>query len=82
MKLNPITILLISLTLGGVIGAGVGEMTRANPAGEAAIGFSANPSAPAAIVHPSYMSPHASPIAIAGDRVLPITTDRQRKWLR
>ena len=54
--------------------AGWIEQSQAQPAGEAQEGDSGPPNPPAKIGHPSFLSPHASPIAVHGGRVFVVNT--------
>ena len=54
--------------------AGWIEQSQAQPAGEAQEGDSGPPNPPAMIGHPSFLSPHASPIAVHGGRVFVVNT--------
>ena len=74
MKRICLTLGFAAFVAGFVLIVGWTAQGQAQPTGEARKGYSGPPKPPAKIGHPSFLSPHASPIAVYGERVFVVNT--------
>ncbi|MEO1843797.1 MAG: hypothetical protein ABGZ37_05915, partial [Akkermansiaceae bacterium] len=69
-----LTLISATVLIGAFLGSGWIAQGLAKPAEAAGKTPAGSPNAPAKIGHPSFLSPHASPIALHGKRLFVVNT--------